>query len=357
MTNYTPNVAQLQERSRQVLQRVVDGYLESGEPIGSRTISRQLGGNWSSATIRNDMQSLQDMGLLQSPHGSAGRVPTQQGLRLYVDGLMQVSSDVDQAERAKIDEECSASGQSIKQIMGRATAMISGLSSQAGLVVAPKTNKAVRQIQFTRMDPSRVMVILVMSDGVVENRLMAIDPNVPDSSLNAASNYLNERLGDLTLLQVAEDIHKEISEHKAQLDEVTADLVRRGIALPSESGAESDYLIVSGQTNLLTDLRAADDVKKVQQLLTLLEDQKMASELLASARGAEGVKIYIGSENTALRDSGWSMVLSPYKDSGNQIVGAIGVIGPVRMNYGRVIPIVDYTSQVLSRVIGGKAPV
>jgi heat-inducible transcriptional repressor len=344
-------ISELNERAQTILRFIVDSYMETGEPVGSRTISRTTGLDLSPASIRNVMSDLEAEGLLFAPHTSAGRLPTQRGLRLYVDGLMQIG-DLSEHDRCNIEAQCQTAGETMNQVLERATSVLAGLSAAAGLVVAPKTDKPVRQIQFLQLEPSKVLVVLVMQDNMVENRVMDVPPDLPASALVAASNYLNDRLAGRTLFDARHEISKEIDGNRSQLDRLTADMVRRGLALAPAAGTDG-HIIIRGQSKLLQDVRALEDIEKARQLLAVLEEQQTAARLLEAAQGADGIQIFIGTENRVFEHSGWSMVISPYRTPENRIIGAIGVIGPSRLNYGRIIPVVDYTARVMGRLIGG----
>jgi heat-inducible transcriptional repressor len=344
-------IPELNARAQSILRHIVDSYMETGEPVGSRTLSKVPALGLSPASIRNVMSDLENEGLLFAPHTSAGRLPTQAGLRFYVDGLMQIG-DLSGEERAAIEARCLSAGQSMDRMLEQASAMLSGLSAAAGLVVAPKTDKPVRQIQFVQLDPRRVLVILVAQDGLVENRVLEIERPLPPGALQAAANYLNDRLAGQTLSVAREMVLQEIAAQRSQLDSLTADLVQRGIALTPRGGVDG-HIIVRGQSKLLQDVRALEDLERARQLLAMLEEQQTMAKLLEAAQSADGIQIYIGTENKMFEHSGWSMVISPYRSAQNQIIGAIGVIGPTRLNYGRVIPIVDYTSKVMGRLLGG----
>lgn len=340
-------IAELNERSREIFRRIVDSWLDSGEPVGSRTLSLSGTIGLSSASIRSVMAELESAGLLYAPHPSAGRLPTQRGLRLYVDGLMQIG-DLSSEERRRIDAECRARGLSSEQMLGKASALLSGLSSCAGMVVAPRTDKPVKQMQFLRLDPARALVILVFTDGTVENRVMDIGTDLPDSALESAGNFISARLTGRALDQAVTEIEHEISEKRARLDALTEDLVRRGLAL--SPGRDANHIVIRGQSRLLDDVRAIEDLEKARHLLELLEESSTALRILDAAREAEGVRIFIGTENRVFEHAGWSMVVAPYRGRERAIVGAIGVIGPSRINYGRIIPIVDYTARVLEHM-------
>jgi len=342
-------IPHLNERSQAILRFIVDTYMGTGEPVASRMVTDRIGLSLSSATIRNVMAELELAGLLYSPHTSAGRLPTQEGLRFYVDGLMQVGN-LTAEERREIEVRCKAAGRSMTGVLEQATLLLSGLSSAASLVTAPKTESPVRQIQFVPLDSKRILVILVTQGGLVENRVMEIAAPVSAASLTEASNYLNSRLAGKTLNEARTAILREIQEHRTQLDSLTAGLVSQGIALPFDfEGAR--HIIVRGQSRLLDDVRALEDIEKARQLMIALEEQETLARLLESANNAEGVQIYIGTEHNMFDHSGWSMAISPYKNARNEIVGAIGVIGPNRLNYSRVIPLLDYTSKVMERLL------
>ncbi len=343
-------ITELNERSQAVLRFVVDSYMENGEPTGSRTLSQMPGLNLSPASIRNVMADMEAEGLLYAPHVSAGRLPTQKGMRLYIDGLMEVGN-ITEEERRIIDSQCHVAGHSMEQISDRASTMLSGLSEAAGLVIAPKTNKPLRHVHFVQLDHNRVLVVLVMQDNMVENRVMEVSGDLSDSVLESAANYLNARLAGKTLLEARESINKEIADNQAQLDSITTDLVKRGLALSPPDGT-GGHIIIRGQSKLLDDIKAVEDLENARRLLSTLEDQETMSRLLESTQNAEGIQIYIGTENQTFEHSGWSMIISPYKTAENRIIGAIGVIGPTRLNYGRIIPVVDYTAKVMSRLTG-----
>jgi heat-inducible transcriptional repressor len=343
-------ITELNERSRKIFQYIVDAYLTTGAPVGSKIISEQLGLNLSSATIRNVMAELEETGLLCAPHTSAGRMPTQTGLRLYVDGLMEIG-DVSKEERKQIEAACSANGHSMKKVMEEAGSLLSGLSAGAGLVFAPKTDKPLHQIQFVQLDLKRVLAVLVMKDGMVENRIIETSNDLPASALVMASNYLNEKIAGKTIEQAHKDIKAEIAENKAMLDKITIDLVEKGLALAPD-GELDGHMIIRGQSRLLQDLTALEELEKARALFEALEEKETLSKLLSTTQTAKGVQIYIGTENKVFDHAGWSMILSPYQNKDSKIIGAIGVIGPTRLNYGRIIPIVDYTSKVMTKIMG-----
>lgn len=343
-------IPELNERSRAIFRFIVDAYLETGQPVGSRTISRESRLNLSPASIRNTMADLEMAGLLYAPHVSAGRMPTEQGLRLYVDGLMQVGG-LTQEERREIEAACSAAGRPFDDVLEQTITRLSGLSSCASLVIAPKTETAIKQIQFVQLQPRKILTILVLQNGLVENRVLDIDEDVPQTALIAASNYLNAQLSGRTIAEAETEILQDIDENRAQLDEITGRLVQKGLALPSGGGTTGGRIIIRGQSRLLEDVKAIADLERARALLGYLEEQQNMLSLLGAVDNAEGVQIFIGTENKIFDQSGWSLVISPYKNRDEKIVGAIGVIGPTRLDYDRIIPMVDYTSRIVGKLI------
>jgi len=348
-------ITDLNDRSREIFRRIVDGYLETGSPVGSRTLSRQPGLDISPATIRNVMSDLEDAGLLFAPHTSAGRLPTEAGLKLFVDGLLQVGN-LTKDERHSIEGQCKDSGSSIEGMLERATQALSGLSHCAGMVLAPKSQAPLRHIEFVALNPGRALVVLVTENGVVENRIINLPPGVLPSALVEATNYLSARLVGRTLEDALETIQVELAQHKAELDVLTQKVVEQGIAVWGGEGhgprSRDAALIIRGQANLLDDMNAQSDLEHIRALFSALETKETLSSLIANADTAQGVQIFIGSDNTLFGLSGCSLVVGPYHDSTERIVGAIGVIGPTRMNYARIIPMVDYTAKLVGRLIG-----
>ena len=324
--------------------------MQTGEPIGSRTLSRLLGQNLSPATIRNVMADLEEAGLLYSPHTSAGRLPTEAGLRLFVHGLLELGN-LAEDERHNIEALCAARGKSLAQALEEATSALSGLSHCAGVVVVPKQERPLKHIEFVHLGPGRALVVLVTEDGMVENRVIEVPLGVPPATLVSASNYLNARLVGRTIEEARSEIEDEIGSHKAQLDELTSRVVATGIASWAGGDGES-ALIVRGQSHLLEDVTALADLERLRTLFEMLETKETVLRLLDASRKAEGVQIFIGAENHLFGVAGCSMIIAPYQNSREQIVGAIGVIGPTRINYARIIPMVDYTAKVIGRIIG-----
>ncbi len=340
-------ITELNERSRAIFRYIVDSYLASGEPVGSRTISRQIGLGLSPASIRNTMADLEDAGLLYAPHTSAGRMPTEMGIRLYIDGLMQMS-EVSVEDRRKIETAYGQSG-SVDDVLESTGNLLSGLSSCASLVIAPKLSGDIKQIQFVQLGPRKILTILVFDNGLVENRILQTDEDIPPTSLIAATNYLNAKLSGTTIEQAKRNIAEDIASHKTQLDQITQRLVQKGLALPHVE--TSSRIIIRGQSHLLEDVKALEDLEKARQLLGYLEKHQNMLQLLGEVGNADGVQIFIGSENRIFDQSGWSMIISPYKNNTEKIVGAIGVIGPTRLDYDRIIPMVDYTSRIISKLV------
>jgi heat-inducible transcriptional repressor len=338
----------LNKRARDVLRLIVDAYVETGEPVGSRAISRRLGMNLSPATLRNVMADLEEIGLLHAPHISAGRLPTEAGLRLFVHGLLQVGHLSDD-EREAINGQASAAGRSLAEMLGEATAALSGLSGCTGLVVAPKTDRPLKHLEFVSLGPGRTLIVLVTEDGVVENRVIETPLGIPAASLVMASNYLSARLIGRTIEEARAAILSEIETAQSQLDSLTTRLVEAGLAI--RAGA-SGQLIVRGQSNLLGNVDDRADLSRIRALFDALETKDTMLKLLEAANRAEGVQIFIGSENQLFAHTGCSMIITPYMNSREQVVGAIGVIGPTRLNYARIIPMVDYTAKVIGRMLG-----
>ena len=343
-------IGELSERSREIFRLIVDGYVQTGEPIGSRTLSRLLGQNLSPATIRNVMADLEEVGLLYAPHTSAGRLPTEAGLRLFVHGLLEIGN-LAEDERHNIESLCRARGKSLAQALEEATSALSGLSHCAGVVVVPKQERPLKHIEFVHLGPGRALVVLVTEDGLVENRVIEVPLGLPPSTLISAGNYLNARLIGRTIEEARSDIEGEIGSHRAQVDELTSRVIETGLA--SWAGGEGESaLIVRGQANLLEDVTALGDLERLRTLFEMLETKETVLRLLDASKQAEGVQIFIGAESHLFGVAGCSMIIAPYQNSREQIIGAIGVIGPTRINYARIIPMVDYTAKVIGRLIG-----
>lgn len=342
----------LNKRSREVFRLIVESYLETGDPVGSRTLSQALPLTLSAASIRNVMSDLEHLGLLTSPHASAGRLPSQTGLRLFVDGLLEVG-DLASDERASIEGQIAAEGRSFDEVLTEATTRLSGLSHCAGLVVTPKHEGTLKHIEFVQTGAGQALVVLVFQDGSVENRVVDLPKGLAPSSLVQAANFLNAKLSGKTLGQARFEIEKELEERRAELDGLTASVVRAGMAVWSGADEGSDRaLIVRGQANLLEDMQAAEDLERIRMLFEDLEKQNELMQLLDLAQTGDGVRIFIGSETNLFSLSGSSVVVSPYMDQEQKVVGVIGVIGPTRLNYARIIPMVDFTAKTIGRVLG-----
>jgi heat-inducible transcriptional repressor len=346
-------LALLDRRSREIFRRIVDSYLETGEPLGSRNLSRILPMSLSPASVRNVMSDLESLGLVYSPHTSAGRLPTETGLRLFVDSMLEIG-DLSEAERRDIETRVAAGGfgRTIDDILADASRMLSGLSRGAGVVLASKSDQRLKHIEFVRLEPTRALVVLVGEDGSVENRVIDLDPGVTPSELVEAANYLNTHLRGHTLSEARAELMLRQSEARAALDQLTAGLVDAGLASWAEAASgRPDTLIVRGQANLLEDVRAAEDLERIRLLFDDIETQKELIRLLGDAEDGEGVRIFIGSENKLFSLSGSSLVVSPYRDAERRVVGVLGVIGPTRLNYARIVPMVDYTAKLVGRII------
>ncbi len=343
-------ITELNARSREVLRVVVDAFLETGEPIGSRTLSKRLSSLLSPATIRNVMADLEDAGLLYAPHTSAGRLPTDAGLRLFVDGLLEVGNLTDD-DRQTLVRQCAGSSHSVEGLLERATESLSGLSRCAGLVLAPKTEGTLKHIEIVSLSPGRALVVLVTESGIVENRIIETPQTIAPSMLIAASNYLSARLVGRSIAEARTEIVAELSNHRAQLDELTGKVVESGLAIWA-GGDEGGALIVRGQAHLLDDVQAVGDLEHIRSLFVALETKEMILKVLSMVDGAQGVQIFIGSSSELFRLAGCSLIVSPYHDGRERIVGAIGVIGPTRINYARIIPMVDYTAKMIGQLLG-----
>ena len=345
---------QLNDRSREVFRRVVEGYLDSGEPVGSRTLTRSLSEKVSAATIRNVMQDLEYLGLLDSPHVSAGRVPTQLGLRMFVDGLLEVR-ELDQSDRVKIDATMGSNTSDVGGLLDQVSSALSGVTQGASLVLTPKHEAALKHIEFVSLSRDRALVVIVFADGHVENRLFNPPPGQTPSSMREAANFLNALIEGKTLSELRTTMVQEIAKRRQELDTLAADLVESGMAA-WETGSDSPgRLIVRGRANLLGESGAADEeLERIRQLFDDLERKQDIAEFLQLTEDGEGVRIFIGSENKLFSLSGSSLVVSPYMNADRKIIGAVGVIGPTRLNYGRIVPIVDYTAQLVGKLIADR---
>jgi len=344
---------EMNERSREVFRRIVEGYLESGTPVGSRTLTRSMQEKISAATIRNVMQDLEYLGLLGSPHVSAGRVPTQMGLRMFVDGLMEVG-DLSGEDREKIDQSVETPDQDVTHLLDRVGAALSGMTRGASLVLAPKRETAIRHVEFVALGPDRALVVLVFVDGHVENRVFTPPPGQTPASMREAANFVNAVAEGRTLSEMGAVMAREVANRRQEIDSLARDLVESGLAAWQDQGSVTERLIVRGRGNLLSETEGEADLDRIRTLFDDLERKQDIAQFLELAEEGEGVRIFIGSENKLFSLSGSSLVVSPYMNADRKIIGAVGVIGPTRLNYGRIVPIVDYTAQLVGRLIADR---
>ena len=344
---------EMNNRSREVFRRVVEGYLTDGEPVGSRTLSREFSEDISAATIRNVMQDLEFLGLLGSPHTSAGRIPTQLGLRMFVDGILEVS-EVDKNDRKKIDKIVSDETNQVEDILDDISTTLSGVTQGASLVLTPKREAPIKHVEFLPLSTSQALVVLVFADGHVENRLFKPPPGQTPSSMKEAANFLNALMEGNTLSEAKKLIKNEIDFRRQELDTLARDLVQSGLALWEDTEERHERLIVKGRANLLNESSQKEDLDKIKNLFDDLERKRDIADFLELTEKGEGVRIFIGSENKLFSLTGSSLVVSPYMNSDRKIIGAVGVIGPTRLNYGRIVPVVDYTAQLVGKMIADR---
>ena len=347
-------ITEMNDRSREVFRRVVEGYLENGDPVGSRTLTREFSEKVSAATIRNVMQDLEYLGLLDSPHISAGRIPTQMGLRMFVDGLMEVGIP-DDTDREKIDATLGRNETDVGGLLDRVGSALSGVTHGASLVLTPKHEAPIKHIEFVSLAADRALVVLVFADGHVENRLFTPPPGQTPSSMREAANFLNALIEGKTLSDVRGTIQNEINNRRQEIDVLARDLVDSGLAVWQDEGDRNERLIVRGRSNLLEAAGEAEDLDRIRTLFDDLERKRDISEFLELTEGGDGVRIFIGSENKLFSLSGSSLVVSPYMNADRKIIGAVGVIGPTRLNYGRIVPIVDYTAQLVGKMLSDRS--
>jgi heat-inducible transcriptional repressor len=354
LSDGTKLLDELNDRSRDVFRKVVEGYLLSGEPVGSRTLTRTLEEKVSAATIRNVMQDLEFLGLLDSPHISAGRIPTQLGLRMFVDGLLEVR-DLNVDDRQKIDATVTSNSQDVGAILDRVGSALSGVTHGASLVLTPKHEAAIKHIEFVPVGGDQALVVLVFADGHVENRLFTPPPGQTPSSMREAANFLNALVEGKTLSDLRRTIKDDMALKRRELDSLAATLVEQGLAIWDEDADTSGRLIVRGRSNLLAEDTHAEELERIRELFDDLERKRDIAEFLKLTEQGDGVRIFIGSENKLFSLSGSSLVVSPYMNSDRKIIGAVGVIGPTRLNYGRIVPIVDYTAQLVGKLIADRS--
>ncbi len=344
----------LDERSREIFRRIVEGYLDTGEPLGSRSLSRLLPMSLSPASVRNVMSDLEELGLIYSPHISAGRLPTQTGLRFFVDAFMQVG-DLPAEERANIDRQIgpvAGHEQSLEGLLTEASRMLSGMSRGAGLVLTAKNDVILKHVEFIRLEPTKALAVLVGDHNQVENRIIELPAGISSSQLTEAANFINAHLSGQTLQELRGQFQKQRAELQSELGMLAQDLVERGLAMWAGDSEEGKLgrLIVRGRSNLLEGLAGEEDIDRVRLLFDDLERKENLIEILNLAESGSGVRIFIGSENKLFSLSGSSLIVAPYRDEDNRVVGAVGVIGPTRLNYARIVPMVDYTAQIMARL-------
>ena len=343
----------MNDRSREVFRRVVEGYLENGAPMGSRTLTRSLSEQVSAATIRNVMQDLEYLGLLDSPHISAGRIPTQMGLRMFVDGLLEIG-EMDAVDREALNATVSNKDQNVGDVLDQIGSALSGITQGASLVLTPKQEAPIKHIEFVSLALDRALVVLVFADGQVENRLFTPPLGQTPSSMREAANFLNALIEGRTLSDLHGAVKTEIAARRQEIDTLAHDLVESGLAVWQNKGDRHERLLVRGRANLLDNDAEEAELSRIRTLFDDLERKRDIAEFLELTEDGEGVRIFIGSENKLFSLSGSSLVVSPYMNADRKVVGAIGVIGPTRLNYGRIVPIVNYTAQMVGRVLSDR---
>ncbi|WP_299983630.1 heat-inducible transcriptional repressor HrcA [uncultured Ruegeria sp.] len=345
---------EMNDRSREVFRLIVESYLDSGEPVGSRTLTRTLSEKVSAATVRNVMQDLEFLGLLDSPHVSAGRIPTQQGLRMFVDGLLEVG-DLGASDRQKLDETLGSNAGDVGGMLDRVGSALSHVTHGASLVLTPKQESEIKHIEFVSLAHDRALVVLVFADGHVENRLFTPPPGQTPSSMREAANFLNALIEGRTLSEVRRQMQSQIDARKQEIDLLARAMVESGMAAWDGDDTDSARLIVRGRANLLNEPGQIEELDRIRTLFDDLERKRDIAEFLELTEDGEGVRIFIGSENKLFSLSGSSLVVSPYMNADRKIIGAVGVIGPTRLNYGRIVPIVDYTAQLVGKLISDRS--
>jgi heat-inducible transcriptional repressor len=353
MSDNSQLLSEMNDRTREVFRRVVQGYLDSGDPVGSRTLTRTMSEKVSTATVRNVMSDLEFMGLLGSPHTSAGRIPTQQGLRMFVDGLLEVN-ELETNDRQRIDETMGRNSGDVGGLLDRVGAALSGVTQGASLVLAPKHEAAIKHIEFVPLAADRALVVLVFSDGHVENRVFNPPLGATPSSMREAANFLNALAEGKTLTELGTTIRREIDSRRQEIDVLARQLVDSGLAVWEGQGESYERLIVRGRSNLIAESET-EGFERIKTLFDDLERKRDIVEFLQLTEEGEGVRIFIGSENKLFSLSGSSLVVSPYMNADRKIIGAVGVIGPTRLNYGRIVPIVDYTAQLVGKLISNQS--
>ena len=351
MSEQSHILSEMTDRSREVFRRVVESYLDTGGPVGSRTLTRELDEKISAATVRNVMQDLEYLGLLDSPHVSAGRIPTELGLRLFVDGLLE-TGDLAEEERHTIESSVASNSQDVSNTLDRVGKALSGLTQGASLVLTPKREAPIKHIEFVSLGPNRALVVLVFADGSVENRLFTPPPGQTPSSMREAANFLNALMEGRTLSDLRHVMNHDITARRQEIDVLAQQLIDSGIAAWQTDADDTDRLIVRGRANLLG---GEGDLERIRELFDDLERKRDIARFLELTDEGDGVRIFIGSENKLFSLSGSSLVVSPYMNADRRIIGAVGVIGPTRLNYGRIVPIVDYTAQLVGRMVSDRS--
>ncbi|MGR3640949.1 heat-inducible transcriptional repressor HrcA [Alterinioella nitratireducens] len=350
MTETTKILAEMNDRSREVFRRVVEGYLDTGAPMGSRTLTRSLSEKVSAATVRNVMQDLEYMGLLGSPHVSAGRVPTQLGLRMFVDGLLEVG-DLTSDDRKRLDDTLGDNTSDVTHKLDRLGSALSGVAQGASLVLTPKREAPIQHVEFVSLSPDRALVVLVFADGHVENRVFRPPPGQTPSSMREAANFLNALAAGKTVTELRRAMETEVQARRQEIDSLARELIESGAAMWVDEGDRTERLIVRGRSHLLDSGPETEELERIRTLFDDLERKRDIAEFLELTEEGDGVRIFIGSENKLFSLSGSSLVVSPYMNADRKIIGAVGVIGPTRLNYGRIVPIVDYTAQLVGKLI------
>ena len=344
-------LSEMNDRSREVFRRVVESYLGNGDPVGSRTLTRSMSEKVSAATIRNVMQDLEFLGLLEAPHVSAGRIPTQAGLRMFVDGLLE--AQLGEGDRERIEASVGGSEDDVSAMMDRVGDALSAITSGASLVLAPKREAPIKHIEFVSLAADRALVVLVFADGHVENRVFVPPPGQTPSSMREAANLLNSLMEGRTISDLRGVMAAEVDARRQEIDALAHDLIGKGLAAWDDAGGRDGRLVVRGRSHLVEGGTDAASLDRIRTLFDDLERKRDIADFLQLAEAGEGVRIFIGSENKLFSLSGSSLVVSPYMNADRKIVGAVGVIGPTRLNYGRIVPIVDYTAQLVGRMLSG----
>ena len=354
MNTTNPIIDALNDRSREVFRRVVESYLQTGMPVGSRSLTRDFSERVSAATIRNVMQDLEYIGLLESPHVSAGRVPTQSGLRLFVDSLLEIDP-VAATDRQKLDATRASNERDMSTMLDNVGKALSSITQGASLVLTPKHEAPLKHIEFVSLAADRALVVLVFADGHVENRVFTPPPGLPPSAMREAANFLNAFADGRSLGELRKRIRSEIGHRRQEIDSLARDLVERGMAVWENAGEPEERLIVRGRAHLL-EQTDTENLLRIRELFDDLERKRDIAEVLELTESGDGVRIFIGSENRLFSLTGSTLVVSPYMNADRRIIGAVGVIGPTRLNYGRIVPIVDYTAQLIGRMLSERAP-